>query len=164
MQKTKLFFLSILISTLFISCSKDYDEVSESEFINNVLPTVGINRVVVENTDKILIYTDKNNSYVIENFSPNSIDDFLNKLKSKNENMYVVYTTESNDFSYKLFLFQFFTLIIPFLIFAHFLLLWISLRKIIKSKIDTLEKILYAIISIFFPFFGSLIYLTTKKS
>ncbi len=77
--------------------------------------------------------------------------------------MWVSYTTESNSLSYKIFIFQLFSLIIPFLILAHIILLWISLRRIIKSEIDNMEKMVYTIISIFFPFFGSIIYLTTKK-
>ncbi len=163
MQKTKLFIFSILISTLLFSCGKDYAEVSKSEFINKVLPKVDIVKVEIKNNEKLLIYTSENKSYVIKDFSPNSMDGFLNEIKSKNKNMHVSYINVSNSISNQLIMFQLFTLIIPFLILAHIILLWVSLRKIIKSEIDNIEKIVYTIISIFFPFFGSIIYLTTKK-
>ncbi len=163
MQKTKLFIFSILISTLLFSCGDDYEKVSKSEFIKKVLPKNDINKVVVENNDKLFIYTNENKPYSIEDLSPNTIEDFLNELKSKNENMYVEYGTKSNSFSIKLMMFQLFSLIIPFLFLAHIILLWISLRRIIKSEIDNMEKMVYTIISLFFPFFGSIIYLTTKK-
>ncbi|WP_417886454.1 PLDc N-terminal domain-containing protein [Zunongwangia sp.] len=57
---------------------------------------------------------------------------------------------------------QLLNLLIPILIISHIILICIALRKIIKSTANDLEKILYAIISIFVPFFGPIIYLTTK--
>ncbi|WP_432264567.1 PLDc N-terminal domain-containing protein [Autumnicola lenta] len=59
--------------------------------------------------------------------------------------------------------FHFLSLIVPFLIPAHIILLWIALRRIIKSEADNIEKLVYKIISIFFPFFGPILYLTTGK-
>lgn len=163
MQKKSTFILSVLISALLFSCGKNYKDISKLEFMDKVLPKVEINHVEVRNLETLLIYTNDKKPYKIKDIPSNSIDDFLKEIKSKNDNMYVSYTTESNNLSFKLIIFQLFTLIIPFLILAHIILLWISLRKIIKSEVDNMEKILYTIISIFFPFFGSVLYLTTKR-
>jgi ATP-dependent Zn protease len=162
MKKNTLLILSVLISTLLISCGNS-QEVSKSEFIDNVLPKVEINNVEIRNNEIILIHTNENKPYKIKDVPPYSIDDFLNEIISKNEKISVHYTNESNGNYYILSIFQLFSLIIPFLILAHIILLWISLRRIIKSEIDNMEKMVYTIISIFFPFFGSIIYLTTKK-
>nr|WP_237690414.1 PLD nuclease N-terminal domain-containing protein [Salegentibacter tibetensis] len=74
------------------------------------------------------------------------------------------YVTESNElFSSFLLLYQALYLIIPLLILVHIILLWIALRRIIRSQIESTEKLVYTIIALFFTFFGPIIYLTTGK-
>ena len=79
------------------------------------------------------------------------------------DNISVHYTSASNGSNLGLFVWQTLYLIFPVIILCHIVFLWISLKKIIKSKTDNSEKILSAIISIFFPLFGPLVYLTTKQ-
>lgn len=163
MLKRLLFTITLLISFITISCSEKYEEVSQNEFLKTVLPEVKIKRVQIENNEKILIETYENFNYRIEINNSNDAQEFITLLEKSNQNFEIVYSHTSTEVNIKLFIYQTLVLLIPILIIAHVILLWIALRKIIKSETDSLEKILCAMISIFFPFFGPLIYLTTER-
>ncbi|PHR99152.1 MAG: hypothetical protein COA80_04370 [Leeuwenhoekiella sp.] len=152
--------IPVLISILFTSCSDDYEEISKSEFIDTVLQDQKITSLEIENKEKIHIYTNENKYYVISDLSSHSLDDLVDEIRSKNGAVLVKYLApETSIILDVLMSLLFLPLIIP----AHIILLWIALRKIIKSEVEDTEKILHAIISIFFPFFGPIIYLTTKR-
>lgn len=163
MIKKLLFTIPILIAIFTTSCNENYNDVTQSEFRKTILPNVDINRLKIENNEDVIIYTDAESPYRIKMKNPNEIQEFVGFLNSNGENIPLHYTTTSNSSEFGLFLWQTLSLIFPIIILSHIILLWISLRKIIKSKADSSEKIFSAIISIFFPFFGPLIYLTTKQ-
>lgn len=156
----KKFLFTIIISTFLISCGENYKEISKSEFSEQVLPKVDINKIEIENYETIMIYTDEKVPYRMKIKNSRDLQRFVNVLRSDNQNISIVYT--SNDSHLGLFLWQSLYLIFPLLLLSHLVLLWVALKKIIKSETDNLEKILNAIVSIFFPFFGPIIYLTTK--
>ncbi|MCM4167500.1 hypothetical protein KCTC52924_01001 [Arenibacter antarcticus] len=161
MQKTSIFILSIFISVLLFSCTGDYEEVSEQEFINNILPEVDINNVTIKNNELILISTNDNERYRIKGNPPNSLNILINKIQSENQNFGVTYTDEPNYFGS---IFLLIPILMPFIILVHIILLWVALRRIIQSTVAPMEKLVYTIISIFVPLFGPIIYLTTKKN
>ncbi|WP_026809544.1 PLD nuclease N-terminal domain-containing protein [Arenibacter latericius] len=161
MQITSYLILSILISLLLFSCNKDYVDISQSEFLENVLPKAEINSVSIENNELFLVATSDNKTYSVKDEGSNSFDVLLNKIQSENQNIEVSYAHGANSFGHIFFLIPF---LIPFLILLHILFLWIALRRIIQSAVAPTEKLVYTIISIFVPLVGPLIYLTTKKN
>lgn len=148
---------------LLTSCNEDYKDVSKSEFSKKILLKVDVKRLEIKNNEEILIYTDEITPYRIKMNTSTEIQEFVDFLNSNDDNITIGYTTNPIGFQFGLLQRQTLHLIIPLIILSHIVLLWIALRKIIKSESDNMEKILYAFISIFFPFFGSLIYLTTKR-
>jgi ATP-dependent Zn protease len=163
MIKKLLFTIPLLIAIFTTSCSENYNDVTQSDFRKTILPNVDINRLEIENNEEVLIFTDAESPYRIRMKNSTEIQKFVEFLNSNDENISIHYTTTPNGSEYGLFIWQMLYLIFPIIILSHIVLLWISLRKIIKSKTDNSEKIFSAIISIFFPFFGPLIYLTTKQ-
>ncbi len=166
MQKSKSLIVLVLFSILLVSCGKDYEEVSGPEFINTVLPEVDVNHVeIMTRTNEITVYTDKQETYKVNLGSRNSIkkQEILNEIKAKNPEITETYVTESNELFPFLLIYQALYLIIPIFMLFHIILLWIALRRIIRSQIESTEKLVYTIIAIFFPFFGPIIYLTTGK-
>lgn len=162
MRIKTLYLLLVLLPFLFFSCGKDHNEISETQFINSVLPEVEIDRVEIKNLEDALVYTNEQKTYKITLGSRNSAEEFVNRIRAKNEKVAIGYTTESSS-PFWVSIMQFLPLIFPLLILIHLILLWIALRRIIKSHTDNIEKLVYTIISIFFPFFGPIIYLTTNK-
>lgn len=161
----KLFFILLtLLAVMATSCGKNYREVSSAEFTEKLLPKLNVKHLVVENNENLIIYTEEKTPYKIEIDSPTRLNETIDAIRSKNKNSSITYISEAENFQLGLFIWQMIYRVIPILILIHVILLWITLRKIIKSEKDHMEKMLYAIISIFFPFFGSLIYLTTKQN
>lgn len=159
MPKKILLILSILFSFLLSSCSKNYKEVSESEFINNILPNIEINNMEV-NKNEVIVHTNEEKGYKVKLDSPNSVPAFLNKIASQNKNFSVLHDSSENT----LILLTLLPLVFPLIILIHIILLTIALSRIIKSEINSVEKLVYTIISLFFIVIGPIIYLTTKKS
>ncbi|MBZ9729405.1 PLDc N-terminal domain-containing protein [Salegentibacter sp. JZCK2] len=128
-------------------------------------PEVDVNNIEIKK-DELMVHTAEEETYKVNLGSRNSIkkQEFLNEIKAKNPGMTETYVTESNElFSSFLLLYQALYLIIPLLILVHIILLWIALRRIIRSQIESTEKLVYTIIALFFTFFGPIIYLTTGK-
>ena len=161
MRKITIYLTLVFSTILLLSCSSDNQEISSSEFIEKILPKVDVQSIEVKNQGEILIFTDQE-PYKIELNSGSSTNEFINIIRSKDNNFNITYTA-SEGFIPSLFLFQFFTALFPLLILLHIILLWIVLRKIIKSEVESLEKLVYTMIVIFVPFIGPIIYLTTKK-
>lgn len=161
MQKRVFVFFSIFVSILSFSCSNDYKEITLTEFTEKVLPSEEIQKVVLKNQEELLISTSQKETYKIEPISQYNIEELVSTIQTNNKNVNITYQQETNAF-YGLLFWQFINLLVIILFISHIILLCIALRKIIKSAANDLEKILYAIISIFVPFFGPIIYLTTK--
>ena len=166
MQKSKSLIVLVLFSILSISCGEDHKEVSVSEFTNTVLPEIEINNVeAMTETNEIIIYTVEEDTYKVNlgTMDPIEKHELMNEIKVKNPGVTETYVLESNELFSPFLIFQALYLIIPILILTHIILLWIALKKIIRSQIESTEKLVYTIITIFFPVFGSIIYLTTGK-
>ncbi len=161
MRKITIYLTLVLFTILLLSCSSDYQEISGSEFVEKVLPNVDVQSIEVKNQEEILISTDQEH-YKIELNSGSSIQEYLNIIRSYDDNFNETYTA-SEGFRPSLFLYQFFIALFPLLILLHIILLWIVLRKIIRSGVESVEKLIYTMIVIFVPFMGPIIYLTTKR-
>lgn len=157
------FCVLIFISVVLLSCSNDYKDVSKSEFITKILPTVEVEKVTIKNNEEVLVETEANEHYRIELGSVGQANSFINELDSVDDNFKVIYDHSSPGTEITLIFWQTLSLIIPLLMLAHIVLLLVAIRKILKSGTENSEKILNTIISIFIPFFGPIIYLTNKK-
>lgn len=165
MHKNYLIIFSFLFAILFIACSNDKRDVSASEFINDILPEVEVKQVLVENMEKILIQTAGSETYSININSMDRMETeaFLNRIRMETNEIPVSYQSTPSPTAYIFELLSLLPLISLFLILIHIILLWIALKRIIKSEIDNIEKLVYTIISIFFPFFGPIIYFTAGR-
>ncbi len=54
MKKTTFFVLSIAISLLLFSCSSDYKDVSQREFLEEALPNSTVHTISVKNNNAII--------------------------------------------------------------------------------------------------------------
>ncbi|MDN3595353.1 PLDc N-terminal domain-containing protein [Zunongwangia endophytica] len=160
MRKALLFLIPLLICLISIGCGSDSKEISLNEFNEEILPSEEIKKVVIEDREDIFIYTSEKVPYRLKASEIGDIEEFIDHLYSQQENIDITYNANVNNTG--LLLWQLFNLLVPILLLTHIILLWIALRKVIKSTAGDLEKILYAMISIFVPFFGPIIYLTTK--
>ncbi|WBL25147.1 PLDc N-terminal domain-containing protein [Zunongwangia sp. HGR-M22] len=161
MRKSLLFLIPVLICLISVGCGKDSKEISFTEFNEEILPSEEIEKVVIEDREDILVYTSEKVPYKLKASEIDNIEEFIDNLHSKQENIDITYNTNVTNTG--ILLGQLFNLLVPILLLTHIILLWISLRKVIKSTAGDLEKILYAMISILVPFFGPIIYLTTKR-
>ncbi|WP_432271476.1 PLD nuclease N-terminal domain-containing protein [Autumnicola tepida] len=164
MRKITIFILLFIFSVLHFSCGKNYKEISQPEFITTVLPKIEVRKVEVKNDESMLIYTNEAEAYKVETGSTISTEDLLEKVTSANTGATVTYTSVPRSLPFLLSIWPFLYLLFPFIGLLHIILLCFSLRKIIKSKIPATEKLVYVVISIFFPFFGPIIYLTSHKN
>ncbi|WBL22942.1 ATP-dependent metallopeptidase FtsH/Yme1/Tma family protein [Zunongwangia sp. HRR-M8] len=161
MRKSLLFLIPVLICLISVGCGKDSKEISLTEFKEEILPSEEIEKVVIEDREDIFIYTSEKAPYKLKASEIGNIEEFIDNLHSQQENIDITYNTNVTNTG--ILLWQLFNLLVPILLLIHIILLWISLRKVIKSTAGDLEKILYAMISILVPFFGPIIYLTTKR-
>ncbi|UAB86415.1 PLDc N-terminal domain-containing protein [Zunongwangia sp. SCSIO 43204] len=88
--------------------------------------------------------------------------DLVSAVQTTNVGVKIIYSN-TVDAGFGLYVWQLFSWVLIFVIPIHFVLLIIALIKIIRSTVAMNEKILYALISIFFPFFGSIIYFAVGK-
>ncbi|MCH4822092.1 PLD nuclease N-terminal domain-containing protein [Gramella lutea] len=156
-----LFIASVLM--MLMSCSKDHKNVSRSEFIKIILPEADVQNVTVKDENSVLIKTDENAQYRVEVNSAKQANEFIKEIESQDNSFSIIYDVSSEGIGAALAIWQFLYFLFPALLLAHVVLLWVALRKIIRSGEDGMHKILYAMISIFFPFFGPIIYLKAKK-
>lgn len=161
MPRRLLFIASVLM--MLMSCSKEPKNVSRAEFTENILPDVDVQNLTVKDGNSVVIRTNENKEYRIEVGSAEQADDLIKEIESKDNNFSIMYDVSSAGIGTALAIWQFLYFLFPALFLAHVILLWVALRKIIRSGEDGMHKILYAMISIFFPFFGPIIYLNAKK-
>ena len=164
MRNTTFSILFVLFSIFLSSCS-NHKEVSKTEFINTVLPKVDVNYVEIKNNEKILVHTVEEETYKVNagSMTRGEINEFVDTIRARNEHISVHQETILGSNHPGRYLLDFIPFIFPLLFIIHIILLWIALKRIIRSNIDSMEKLVYTIISIFFPFFGPILYLTTGK-
>ena len=140
MQKTTLSILLVLFSIFITSCS-NHKEVSKTEFINTVLHEVDVNTVEVKNNE-ILIHTVEQETYNVDasSMTRGEINEFVNTIRAKNEHIGVHYNIiNPGSNSPVRYLLDFIPLLFPLLFFTHIILLWIALKRIIRSEVDNTE-------------------------
>lgn len=127
--------------------------------MEEVLPNSTVHTISVKNNNAIIETATAAKAFRIKDVPAEDLEVLLNKIQSKNDQVAVTFSQESNSMPNIFFLMPF---LMPFLILLHIILLWVALRIIIKSAVDPMEKLVHTFISILVPFFGPLIYLTTK--
>ncbi|ETN93851.1 hypothetical protein [Zhouia amylolytica] len=154
----------LLFCYVFISCNSRTQKASETEFINEILPQINIGSLEIENKKSLKVITEKDKTYLVELTSTKEINDLVEKILEENPSIPISRFSKTNNsyFNHAIFymLIQF---LMPFLIIIHLILLWVCLKKILKSPVHGSDKLTNTIIVIFVPLLGSIIYLTTKK-
>ena len=152
---------AILISVLTISCDQK-SEISKAEFTEEILPNEDITRLNINNDEEGIAVSRGGNEYKVKLANRAEALDLINQVESSNSGVTIARSTTVNA-GLGLYVWQLFSWVLICFIPLHFILLIIALIKIIKSTIAMNEKILYAVISIFFPVFGSIIYFAVGK-
>ncbi|MFC6858315.1 PLDc N-terminal domain-containing protein [Zunongwangia atlantica] len=151
---------AILISVFIISCDKK-DEISLVEFTEEILPNEEITELTINNGHAVVI-SGGGNEYMVNLVNRAEMLDLVSAVQTTNVGVDIIYSN-TVDAGFGLYVWQLFSWVLIFFIPIHFVLLIIALIKIIRSTVAMNEKILYALISIFFPFFGSIIYFAVGK-
>jgi len=151
---------AILISVFIISCDNK-DEVSLVEFTEEILPNEEITALTINNGHAVVTSGD-GNEYMVNLENRAEMLDLVSAVQTTNFGVDIIYSN-TVDAGFGLYVWQLFSWVLIFFIPIHFVLLIIALIKIIRSTVTMNEKILYALISIFFPFFGSIIYFAVGK-
>lgn len=153
----------VLVLLLIFSCSKDYRDISPQE-ITEMLPELEINRIQVVEGEVVRLHVANGKPYQVDLDQIEGTGSFVSLIKEWNENASVEYIHSTGRFSWSLILYQLFTILILLLIVLQVVLLWFSLKKIIRGKYDPMEKLVHLGIVLFAPVIGPLVFLSTKRS
>ncbi|MHA6278652.1 hypothetical protein ACXYMT_00585 [Salinimicrobium sp. CAU 1759] len=153
----------VLALFLTVSCSKDSNEISASEFTTEVLPEEQVNRIEVVDDQQVLLYTNEKIPYLVKLEKRGMAESFVDRIRFENENASVQYTYQKRDFSWFLTFYQLLPILFVTLILLQIILLWFSLKKITKGRYEPLEKLVHLVIVLFAPIIGPLVFLTSRR-
>lgn len=164
MQKSILYLGIALTLLLLSSCSKDYTEISATEFTAEVLPQIQVERIEVIKNRLVRIFPYKGTPYEVELEQADSAVAFVARIRAQNENAQVEYVIDEGSMSWILTIYQLIPLIFLLLFILQIVLLWLSIKKILKSGNDNMEKLVHSVIVIFAPLIGPILFLTTRNT
>lgn len=163
MQRSLLLMGTVLILLLNGSCSKDYREISALE-ITKMLPELKIDHIEVVEGEFVRLHVADGKPYQVDLDRVESEENFVSHVKAWNENASVEYVNRTGSFSWAITFYQLLPILFLLLIILHIVLLWLSLKKIIKRHDAPMEKLVHLIMVLFAPVIGPIVFLSTKKS
>ena len=165
MSKFLLRIVIIALTISFTNCSTNSPKkISISEFNNQIIKTVKIDRIVVESNNneknkKVFLYSSsQEKAFYIESVSQQTINFIVNSIKvDQQSSLSVSYNSRTSIVeqlkSYSYFLRYLF----PYTV--YLILLVLTLLNLLKSKFENpIDKLVWTIIIIFLPLIGILMY------
>lgn len=153
----------VILLFLMFSCSKDYRKISPLE-ITEMLPELKINRIEVVEGEIVRLHVANGKPYQVDLDQVEGKENFISHIRDWNENASVEYIHSTGSYSWFLIFYQLFQILILLLIILQVVLLWFSLKRIIRERYEPMEKLVHLVIVLFAPVIGPLVYLTSKKS
>ncbi|MBL7472575.1 hypothetical protein [Robertkochia sediminum] len=169
MRSTTYLVMTLLfLSSLLISCGgNDYQEISKEQLLSEIAPSGAIKNLELKNNKHLFVYTDAEIPFrVAVNSSTDAfqLNRIINSMGDHPVDM--SYINNSGGTGFKdtlpgiLPLMPFIGLMVFIL---HFILVYISLRRILGQPTEGNEQLVHTIIVTFIPFIGPLAYLTRVK-